>query len=106
MPFVIQASSRDLGLTSKAPPLVGDGIGEQADAGFVADAGAHDGGNLRRVDGGQGVIGQLDDVDAWRGRQAERVGEVVVFAGGGLRELVGRGLVGDGDVDLDVAGAD
>ena len=84
---------------------MGDGVGEQADARFVADAGAHDGRNLGRVDGGQGVVRQLDNVDARRGRKAEGVGEEVVFAGGGLRELVGRGLVGDGDVNLDVAGA-
>ena len=106
MPLVIQASSRVLGLISQPPPLVGDGVGEQANARFVADAGAHDGCELRRVDGGQGIVGQLDDVDARRGRKAKGVGEEVVFAGGGLRELVGRGLVGDGDVDLDVACAD
>jgi hypothetical protein len=63
MPLVIQASSRVLGLISQSPPLVGDGIGEQADAGFVAGARAHDGGQLGRVDGGQGVVGQLDDVE-------------------------------------------
>ena len=42
---------------------MGDGVGEQADAGFVADAGAHDGGELRRPDGGEGVVGEFDDIE-------------------------------------------
>ena len=100
-PGVVEGSGADLG----APPLVGDGVGQQADAGFVADAGAHDGGELRRPGGGQGVVGHFDDVEVRGFRRAEAVGEEVVFLGGGLGELVAGCLVADGEVDLDVAGA-
>ena len=37
--------------------------------------------------------------------RAEAVGEEVVFLGSGLGELVAAGLMGDGEIDLDVAGA-
>ncbi len=37
--------------------------------------------------------------------RAEAVGEEVVFLGGGFGDLVAGGLVADGEIDLDVAGA-
>ena len=77
---MIQASLRVRGLTSRAPPLVGDGVGEQANAGFVADARAEDAGELGRPDGGQGVVGHFDDVEAAGLGHAEAVGEEVVLA--------------------------
>ena len=100
-PGVVEGFGADLG----SPPLVGDGVGEEADAGLVSDARAHDGGEFGRPDGGEGVVGQFDDVEVAGIREAEAVGEEVVFAGGGLGQRVGRGLMGDGEVDLDVAGA-
>ena len=105
MPLVIQASLSVRGLTSRTPPLVRDGVGEQADAAFVADARAVNGGHLRRPDGRQSVVGKLDDVEAAGFRLAEGVGEEVEFLGGGLGKLVCRRLVADGEVDLHIAGA-
>ena len=64
MPLVIQASLRVRGADFGAPPLVGDGVGQQADAALVADARAEDGGQLGRPDGGQRVVGKLDDVQS------------------------------------------
>ena len=89
-----------------APPLVRDRIGQQADAGFVADAGARDGGQLGSVNGRQRVVGQFDNVQALGLSIAEAVGEEVVFLVGSLRELIAGGLVADGEIDLDVASAD
>ncbi len=53
-----------VGADFASPPLVGDGIGQQPDAGFVADARALNGGQLGGVGGGQGVVGQLDHVQS------------------------------------------
>ena len=43
---------------------MGDGVGEESNAGFVPDAGAGDGGEFGRPDGGQGIVGELDDGEA------------------------------------------
>ena len=61
---MIQASLRVAGETSAAPPLVGEGVGEQALRVAGGDAVAGDGGDLGRPGGGDGVVGQLDEVDA------------------------------------------
>ena len=83
-PGVVEGARADFG----APPLVGDGVGQQANAGFVADAGTHDAGQFRRPDGREGVVGHFDDVEMRGFGCAEAVGEEVVFFGGGLGELV------------------
>ncbi len=49
--------------------------------------------------------GSSTTLRCWVSSCAEAVGEEVVLFGGGLRELVGGGLVADGEIDLDVAGA-
>ncbi len=58
-PCVVEGVGADFG----TPPLVGDGVGEQADAALVADARAEDGGDFGGPDGGQGVVGEFDDVE-------------------------------------------
>ncbi len=82
-PGVVEGAGADLG----TPPLMGDGVGEEADAGLVADARAHDGGEFGSPDGGQGVVGEFDDVEVRGFRGAEAVGKEVVLFGGGLGEL-------------------
>ena len=99
-PGIVQGAGADLG----APPLVGDGIGQQAHAGLVADARAHHAGQFRRPDRGQRVVGQFDHVEVRGFRRAEAVGEEVEFLGGGLGQLIAGGLVADGEIDLHVAG--
>ena len=47
----------------RAPPLVRNGVGQQAVVNFVGDGTAGNGGNLRRPSGGHGVIGKLDDFE-------------------------------------------
>ena len=69
---MIQASFRVAGETSAAPPLVGEGVGEQALLVARGDAVAGDGGDLGRPGGGDGVVGQLDEVDAGRTRAGRR----------------------------------
>ena len=84
---------------------MGDGVGEQADAAFVRDAGAENGGQFRRPDGGKRVVGKLDYVEVGSFWRAEVIGEEVVFPGRGLGKLVGAGLVSDGQINLHIAGA-
>ena len=83
--------------------MVSDGVGEKADAGLVAGAGAHDGGEFGSPGCGEGIVGELNDVEVAGLKSAKAVGEEVELLGGGLRELVGRALVGDGEIDLYVA---
>ncbi len=100
-PGVAEGLRADFG----APPLVGDGVGEEADAGLVTHAGAQDGGELGGPDGGQGVVGDFNDVEVWCLGFAKVFAEKVELFGSGLGELVAEGLVGDGEVDLHVTGA-
>ena len=102
-PGVVERCGRDLG----APPLVGEGVGEQALRGWwLDDAIAGDAGHLRRPGGGDGVVGQLDDVDAAGLGLAEDAGHVLELAAGEGGEVGGAGLALVGDVDVDVVEAD
>ena len=67
--------AQGFGADFRSPPLVGDGVGEEADAGLVADARAHDGGELGPPGGGEGIVGQFDNVQVARFQFAEVVGE-------------------------------
>ena len=58
-----------------------------------------------RPDGGEGVVGQFDDIEVAGFKCAEFVGEEVEFLACGLGQLVAGCLVGDGEIDLDVARA-
>jgi hypothetical protein len=84
---------------------VGDGVGEQAHAGLVGDAGAGMPASSGAQTAGRVSSGSSTTLRCGRFRAAEAVGEEVVLFGGGLGELVARGLMADGEVDLDVAGA-
>ncbi len=56
-PGVVEGARADFG----TPPLMGDGVGQQADAGFVGDARTHDAGEFGSPCGGEGVVGHFDD---------------------------------------------
>ncbi len=100
-PRIVEGFRADLG----APPLVGDGVGKEADAGLVGDAGAHDTGQLGSPGSGKSVVGHFNDVEVRGFGGSEAVGEEVVFLRSGFSHLVASGLVADGEVDLDVAGS-
>ena len=96
-PGVVEGGGRDL----VAPPLVGDGVGEEAG---VAAVGA-DGDDFRGPGGGDGVGGELDDVELAGFGGAEEAGEEFELLGDGGGEVVGLGFVGFGGEDADVGDA-
>jgi hypothetical protein len=100
-PCVIEGARADL----RTPPLVGDCVGQEADAALIGNAGAEDGSQLRGPDGGECIVRQLNDIEVRGFSDAEIVGKEVVLFGGGLSELGSALLVRDGEINLDVAGA-
>ena len=79
-PGIVESARTDF----RTPPLMGNGVGKQAYAGFVGDARTHDAGEFGSPCGGEGVIGHFDDGEVRSFRRAEAVGEEVVFLGSGL----------------------
>jgi len=100
-PGVVEGGGGDLA----APPLVGEGVGEEAGVGLSGDARAGEGGDLGGPCGGDGVGGKLDEVDLSALGLAEGGGHELELLGGVLSEGNGGGFVGLGDVDVDVADA-
>ena len=73
---------------------------------LCGDAVAGDGGDLGSPGGGDGVVGQLDEIDVGRFRLAEGAGHVDSNSPlGGAGEVGGVGLVFFGDVDAHVVDA-
>ncbi len=101
-PGVVHGGGRDLA----APPLMGEGVGEQALLVAGGDAVAGDGGDLGRPGGGDGVVGELDEVHVGGFGLAEGAGHVEVLALGGAGEVVGGLFASFGDVDAHVADGD
>ena len=87
-PGVVHGRGRDLA----APPLVGEGVGEQTLLVAGGDAVAGDGGDLGRPGGGDSVVGQLDEVHARGFGLAEGAGHVEIFALGLCWRSRGRPL--------------
>ena len=82
-----------------------NGVGEKADAGFVPGARAGDGSKFRSPNGGQCVIRQFNDVEASGFGPAKLVGEEVELLGCCFAEFGERGLMGRGEVNLDIGSA-
>src|ERR1700733_4158171 len=82
---------------------MGEGVGEQALLVARGDAIAGDGGDLGGPGGGDGVVGQLDEVDAGGVSRAEGAGHVEVLPLALAGEVFGGLFVGFGDVDAHVA---
>src|SRR5580658_6904887 len=68
----------------RTPPLVGDGVGEEAYAALVAYARAENSGEFGRPDGGESVVRELDDVEMAGLRRAEAVRKEVILLCGRL----------------------
>ncbi len=94
------------GETWLAPPLVGEGVGEQALLVAGRDAATGDGGDLGCPGGGDGVVGELDEVHVGGFGLAEGAGHEEVLTLGLAGEVVGVLFVFFGDVDAHVAGDD
>ncbi len=78
-----------LGADFRTPPLVRNGIGQQPDAGLVADARAHHAGQFRTPHRRQRIVGNFHHVQVRRFEAAEVVGKEVELLGRGLRQFVG-----------------
>ncbi len=102
-PGVVEGGGGDLG----APPLVGEGVGEEArGVARVGDAGAGNGSDFRGPEGGDAaVVGELDDRDMGRLWLAEGGGHEFELFGGILGEGDGVGLVFFEDVNANVVDA-
>ena len=101
-PGVVEGGGGDL----RTPPLVSDGVGHEAlGVAGVCDARAGDGDDLGGPEGGDGIFGKLDEVEAAGFRLAEsgshELEDLVGFVGGGD----GSGFAFFGDVDADVVDA-
>ena len=70
-----------------------DGVGEEADAGLVANACAHDAGKFRAPDGREGVVGKFDDVEVAALKGAKSISVEGEELACGLGDLVGRSLL-------------
>ena len=77
------------GTDRTSPPLVRDGVGEQAVVGFLADGAACHSGHFRRPGRGHGVVGQLNHAQRRRRQRSERRDVVRKFFQSGVG--VGRG---------------
>ena len=89
----------------RTPPLVGNGIGQQADARFVGDPRTQDCSQLRRPDRRQSVVRQLHHVHVAGLRLTKAFSKEVVLFGHRLGHLVAGRLVAHRQVDLHVAGS-
>jgi len=101
-PGIVHGGWRDLA----APPLMGEGVGEQALLVAGGDAATGDGCDLGGPGGGDGVVGEFDEVHVGGFGLAEGAGHEEVFALGLAGEVVGVLFVFFGDVDAHVAGGD
>ena len=66
---------------------------------LIGSAGAHDGGEFGRPDGGKGIVGQFDDIEAAAFERAEVVGEEGELLGLRSGRAVGRRLMSNGEID-------